>query len=235
MAKTFTVKPGTRFFACQNPLKQGGSRRGLPKSFLNRFIQVYVSELNQYDLLLILRERFTRLPMDLLEKMVDFNMRIVREIEQYNLGNKGAPWEYNLRDMVRWCEAVIYRYEEDTSEKKEYKPENLVGLIYCDRMRTKEDREKMGRIFSEVFKVDVCGDTSLFYVNRNRILFGDVGIDRNQSVCNEHVLVQDTECLVLRKQLPVLRNLCYCVNLNWMAILVSNTLFSFKRICFYKE
>lgn len=30
----------TRIFACQNPLHQGGGRKGLPKSFLNRFTQV---------------------------------------------------------------------------------------------------------------------------------------------------------------------------------------------------
>lgn len=34
--KTFEVKAGTKFFGCQNPLRQGGGRRGLPKSFLNR-------------------------------------------------------------------------------------------------------------------------------------------------------------------------------------------------------
>lgn len=40
LGKTFSVKPGTRLFGCQNPLQQGGARRGLPKSFLNRFTQV---------------------------------------------------------------------------------------------------------------------------------------------------------------------------------------------------
>ena len=38
--KTFDIgSRGTRFFACQNPLAQGGGRKGLPKSFLNRFTQ----------------------------------------------------------------------------------------------------------------------------------------------------------------------------------------------------
>ena len=38
---TFKVQPDqTRLFACQNPLNQGGGRKGLPKSFLNRFTQV---------------------------------------------------------------------------------------------------------------------------------------------------------------------------------------------------
>ena len=31
---------GTRFFACQNPSVQGGDRRKLPKSFVNRFAVV---------------------------------------------------------------------------------------------------------------------------------------------------------------------------------------------------
>ena len=30
----------TKIFACQNPLQEGGGRKGLPKSFLNRFTQV---------------------------------------------------------------------------------------------------------------------------------------------------------------------------------------------------
>lgn len=38
--KTFSVKSDTKLFGCQNPLGQGGDRRGLPKSFLNRFTQV---------------------------------------------------------------------------------------------------------------------------------------------------------------------------------------------------
>jgi len=29
-----------KIFACQNPLQEGGGRKGLPKSFLNRFTQV---------------------------------------------------------------------------------------------------------------------------------------------------------------------------------------------------
>lgn len=49
LAKNFNVKPSTRLFGCQNPFRQGGARRGLPKSFLNRFTQVgetYMHALN---------------------------------------------------------------------------------------------------------------------------------------------------------------------------------------------
>ena len=40
LGMAFKVQLGTRLFACQNPLQQGGGRKGLPKSFLNRFTQV---------------------------------------------------------------------------------------------------------------------------------------------------------------------------------------------------
>lgn len=38
---TFKCPSSFRVFACQNPSYQGGGRKGLPKSFLNRFTKVY--------------------------------------------------------------------------------------------------------------------------------------------------------------------------------------------------
>ena len=40
LAASFDCPKSFRVFACQNPLQQGGGRKGLPKSFLNRFTQV---------------------------------------------------------------------------------------------------------------------------------------------------------------------------------------------------
>lgn len=41
LGKTFYIEhQSTKIFACQNPQYQGGARKGLPKSFLNRFTQV---------------------------------------------------------------------------------------------------------------------------------------------------------------------------------------------------
>ena len=41
LGRSFTVQhEKTRLFACQNPLNEGGGRKGLPKSFLNRFTKV---------------------------------------------------------------------------------------------------------------------------------------------------------------------------------------------------
>ena len=41
LGKTFHFdKNASRIFCCQNPQRQGGSRKGLPQSFLNRFTKV---------------------------------------------------------------------------------------------------------------------------------------------------------------------------------------------------
>ena len=40
LGMTFKVQTGSKIFACQNPMSHGGGRKGLPKSFLNRFTRV---------------------------------------------------------------------------------------------------------------------------------------------------------------------------------------------------
>lgn len=41
LGRTFIIESKkTKLFACQNPMSEGGARKGLPKSFLNRFLQV---------------------------------------------------------------------------------------------------------------------------------------------------------------------------------------------------
>ncbi len=53
LGQTFRAPPGFRVFAAQNPLQEGGGRRGLPKSFLNRFTRVHVDLLQPDDLVYI--------------------------------------------------------------------------------------------------------------------------------------------------------------------------------------
>ncbi|XP_018570303.1 midasin [Anoplophora glabripennis] len=223
LGKTFYVRPGTKFFACQNPLKQGGSRRGLPKSFLNRFIQVYINSLTDQDLNYILSHQYDGLPTKIIQNMIDFNSKIVHELDTHSFGNKGAPWECNLRDLTRWCEAMTYHYNANPSLQKKYEPESVVQFIYGDRMRTLSDKEKVRDIFEDVFQSKVRGTGPIMYVNKENVYFGDVTLERQSSGVNVHVLKQDRTCLVLRSQLQTLRSLVYCVNLNWMAILVGSS------------
>lgn len=133
------MKPETKLFACQNPLRQGGARRGLPKSFLNRFTQVFVDALTDDDLKFIAASQFPQIDKDVIGKMIEFNSRLAREAG-VSWGYSGAPWEMNLRDVSRWCEATIAAAEDD---RETCNPGSAVELIYVDRMRTKEDKQKV--------------------------------------------------------------------------------------------
>ncbi|XP_040154882.1 midasin [Anopheles arabiensis] len=56
--KTFHLGKRTRIFAAQNPLRQGGGRKGLPQSFLNRFTKVYLRKLERRDLLHVVEGKY---------------------------------------------------------------------------------------------------------------------------------------------------------------------------------
>ncbi|XP_037035796.1 midasin isoform X2 [Bradysia coprophila] len=56
--KTFKLGRKTRIFASQNPLRQGGGRKGLPQSFLNRFTKVYLRKLATIDLLHVVNGKY---------------------------------------------------------------------------------------------------------------------------------------------------------------------------------
>ncbi|KAK9752777.1 Midasin AAA lid domain [Popillia japonica] len=226
LGKTFHVKPGTKFFACQNPLIQGGSRRGLPKSFLNRFTQVYISGLSDEDYLYILKNQFPQLPTNVLTKMVEFNEKLTKALANNTFGSRGGPWECNLRDLTRWCEVTLYHYS-NLFENIDYSPESTVKLIYANRLRTVEDRRQLETLFEATFGRKFAAESTTVYVTKSDVYFGDVCLKREITECDMNLHKQETTCLILRSQLKDLRSLTYCVNMNWMSILVS--------ICLLKE
>ena len=48
--QVFRCPPSFRVFAAQNPVREGGGRKGLPRSFLNRFTRVAVEAMETSDL-----------------------------------------------------------------------------------------------------------------------------------------------------------------------------------------
>ncbi|KAK5645761.1 hypothetical protein RI129_004225 [Pyrocoelia pectoralis] len=215
LGKTFHVKPGTRLFGCQNPLRQGGSRRGLPQSFLNRFTQVYISPLKDEDLKIILTRQFPLLQETVITKMIKFNSYIVSDLNQHKFGFRGAPWEFNLRDLTRWCESTV--------RNGACSPESFVQLIYSDRMRTVNDKVRMCEIFEQEFGCTISGNAPIVYVTKTDVIIGDVSLKREVTGVNMNLITPPQNCLVLRTQISALRSLAYCVKLHWMAILVGSS------------
>lgn len=53
-------------------------------------------------------------------------------------GQKGSPWEFNLRDIFRWCQLM----QADQSPGF-FNPGQHVSLVFADRMRTEADKAKV--------------------------------------------------------------------------------------------
>ncbi len=222
LGRSFRVRPEmTKLFACQNPLKQGGARKGLPQSFLNRFTQVYVEPLSRQDLEFIGRSVFKNIDPDVVGAMVAFNERLVDEVLRSAVwGHRGGPWEFNLRDLFRWCHAVERSLDRGTD------PGRYVGLLYADRMRTLADRQRLLLTYEQVFGPSYPLPLSdrYVYVTETSIQVGSAVLARRRHdpLAARSTAGGDTgDLLLLQRNLQPLESLMHCIRFNWMAILVS--------------
>ena len=139
LGTSYECPPSFRVFGCQNPLQQGGGRKGLPKSFLNRFTQVWMEELDAEDMLLIVLDQFPQLGAPLLRRMIGFVRRLQHEVSQRrSFGARGAPWDFNLRDVFRWCELM-----RDEQRPPHWSPRQFADCLFVQRMRTEADRQAL--------------------------------------------------------------------------------------------
>lgn len=174
--------PGFRLFAAQNPVNQGGGRKGLPKSFLNRFTKIYMEELTSEDYLSILSNLFPNFPN---QKIVDFNAEMKKQIN--------GPWEFNLRDILRYCEG-----------------EDILTLYYY-RLRTDMQRETMKEIYNATYNTDINIPKVPFYrITEEEIIIEDIIFPKiNIKSCSLELLPSQLTlihraCLVLKKNSALL-------------------------------
>lgn len=147
LGRSFTRHPSFRIFAAQNPLQQGGGRKGLPRSFVNRFTKVYVEELSANDLMLVCRHLFPELDVDVLRAMIDYNARLNEATgSRKTFARLGSPWEFNLRDVIRW--GALLR----TSVPRKH-PMEYLRSTYLHRFRTPVDRDHARLLFDKIFSV----------------------------------------------------------------------------------
>lgn len=93
--------------------------------------------LNDDDILFIIRSLHPEMSTDLINCIVQFSSTLKKECG-IKWALTGAPWEINLRDVMRWCEVMVkYR------KQGLYDPGRFVSLIYADRMRTECDKQKV--------------------------------------------------------------------------------------------
>ena len=105
--QTFSRHPQFVLFAAQNPHRQGGGRKGLPASFVNRFTLVYADLFAPEDLLAICGQLYPGIPTIQVKVMVEYVTNL-STLTQNTPGAtfNGGPWEFNLRDILRWLQLL---------------------------------------------------------------------------------------------------------------------------------
>ncbi|XP_054474709.1 midasin [Anoplopoma fimbria] len=207
----------TKIFGCQNPFTQGGGRKGLPKSFLNRFTQVFVDQLTSKDMQFIGDAIFTSIDKEIIAKMVEFNNKLVQEVcVERRWGQKGSPWEFNLRDMFRWCQLM----QADQSPGF-FNPGQHVALVYADRMRAEADKAQVLSVFRKVFGEDFepYSGSRQFHITPLNLQVGFSVLQRSGGA----PVALDPPLSITHQALRPLESLMKCVEMGWMTILVGPT------------
>ncbi|KAL4081238.1 P-loop containing nucleoside triphosphate hydrolase protein [Scleroderma citrinum] len=210
LSRTFVRHPFFRVFAAQNPLHQGGGRKGLPKSFLDRFTKVYAEELSADDMFIICREQFKNYDENLLRGMIKFNTLLNRTVVQdRSLGREGSPWEFNLRDIIRWGELLRASAVADH-------PQYFLRTVYLSRFRTPEDRSQAEVVFSQVFPSTGIPDPSIHYpiISPTHLQIGHFSAPRGNAALSS----RPTD--VLQVHLTALETIWACLSRSWLVIVI---------------
>ncbi|UNI14165.1 AAA ATPase midasin [Purpureocillium takamizusanense] len=213
--QVFKRHPDFRLFAAQNPHHQGGGRKGLPASFVNRFIVVYADVLKDEDLKLIASHNFPKLSAEVVRHLIDFVSEIDRQlVVEKTFGVQGGPWEFNVRDVLRWLNLL------NSSDPllQTARVDDFLDILVRQRFRTQKDREEVSKLFAQV--VGWAPRSHHLYHDTNS-RFGQVGLALLRRNLNSQPERLPTVDVVPR--LSELESVMICVEQNIPCILSSTS------------
>ncbi|KAG0149859.1 hypothetical protein CROQUDRAFT_39244 [Cronartium quercuum f. sp. fusiforme G11] len=214
--RTFARHPDFRVFAAQNPHHQGGSRKGLPRSLVDRFTVVFMKELEKVDLFQICTEIAPGFDSQQISRMVDFNDKITREVEKNGIfGSCGSPWEFNLRDIGRWLHVTTRPSELDRHPNS---PLEYIDMIYTGRFRTTSDHKVVENICSEFFDITTASRDRQDVVDLpTDLIIGHSRLQRSRAI-GRIPSVPSPSNLPTSLRRPA-ESLMRCLELKWLPIL----------------
>lgn len=209
--KSFVSHPNFKVFAAQNPQLQGGGRKGLPKSFINRFSVVYVDMLNEADLKLIAHHLYPGLDKDLCNNLISFMSKLEEEVViKRQWGSFGAPWEFNLRDTLRWLSLI-----QSPGLTNSFSPSDFFNLVVRQRFRTDDDRQKAVELFETIFGSIEVPD-SYYSLQKNCVQAQNALLNRNDLIQYQ----TDSKICNLQCNVPILETIFRCIQQAYPLILV---------------
>ena len=134
--QVFFRHPNFMLFAAQNPFSQGGGRKGLPGSFVNRFTVVYADDFSEADMFSISTQLFPEVPVDDIQQII----QVVSQSNTFYTGTRALTsiaehLSLNLRDVLRWIQLLNSK----ESLLSAATPLDLRGPIVLNRLRSREE------------------------------------------------------------------------------------------------
>lgn len=212
LGQSFPRHPSFRLFAAQNPHHQGGGRKGLPASFVNRFTVVYADSFKAEDLMMICSRMFPSLEQPYLQQAVEFVSRLQHEVaDKRSFGASGGPWEFNLRDTARWLGLAASK----ACLLPAGTPHDFVESLFTQRFRTAHDRACVTELFSSVFS-DAAPVSDLFTNISSQTLQVGIGLLPRDPLVSAPRLSGGN---ITSSHLRALQTLMLCVHKAWPVVL----------------
>jgi len=210
--QTFHRHPEFRLFAAQNPHHQGGGRKGLPASFVNRFTVVYADVFKQDDLQLICAQLYPSAGTQLIKQLVSFMQELDQNVTvEQKFGTRGAPWEFNLRDVLRW----LHLCTSNQSILPAGSAQDFLDNLFAQRFRIDVDQQAVQKLFSK--HVDVLTHRDRYANLTSSTLQVGLGLaSRNEFFQSIDAL----HSVDLHDRLELMETLLISIQQQWPVILV---------------
>ena len=207
--KTFSCHPDFKLFAAQNPHDQGGGRKGLPSSFVNRFTVVYADPFQAADLMHICRVKYSDVDQNILSAVIQATALADTELARNPHFASGGPWELNLRDVSRWLELC--------HSCPNNGPASHLSTVVQQRFRTVKQVDVMHGALRCVFPEDT---QESFYTRLCPQAFqiGTAVLDRDP--IHQHV---PAEKHIRVSQLPQARSIITAITRSWPVVLTGSS------------
>lgn len=208
--QTFSRHPRFVLFAAQNPHRQGGGRKGLPASFVNRFTVVYADLFTPTDLLMICDNVYPGIPMEKTEALVQY-VTDLGELTRMSQGtlSSGGPWEFNLRDMLRW----LHLLDAQQNSILVGQLADYLGILFLQRFRSHAD---VAMILNRLPLLEGTGNHSHSTFHNLSQLSYQCGL----GLLRRHGKYQSQSASGFGQTLGILESLVLCVQHNWPCLLV---------------
>ena len=211
--QTFSKHDDFVVFAAQNPRHEGGGRKGLPASFVNRFTVVYVDKFTRDDLLMICSQAFNSCSLQLIEKIT----QCITEVSSFlqdraSTSLQGGPWELNLRDAFRWLQLITSR----NGFMPAGNAVDYLDVVFLQRLRAPEDRRNLSVVLETFFPDQTKTPRQVLTLSETHLQVGLGIVARN---CQPRVVLAG-DSWTRELDLPITESIIFCLQQSWPCLLV---------------